>query len=125
MLSAAYYHFREFKSRESLVQTLRYFVEHPNDLNTIRAEGYVEPIFEQIPVLFDPGIAEICVDLLETIERLKIYPDQSGPMPKLFEMMREADRNGRISRIFFTRILGRPEDQRRRIFYVDQLLVSL
>jgi hypothetical protein len=125
MLSAAYYHFREFKSRESLLQTLRYLVAHPNDLNTIRAEAYVEPIFELLPTFLDPEIAEVCVDLLETIERLRIYPDQSGPMPKLFAVMREADRDGRISRSFFRRILARPVEQRQRIFYVDQLLVSL
>jgi hypothetical protein len=125
MLSAAYYHFHEFKSREALFQTLHYFVDHPNDLNTIRAEGYVEPIFERLPHLFDAEIAELCVDLLETVERLHIYPDQSGPMPRLFAAMREADREGTISRGFFARILGRPADQRQRIFYVDRLLVSL
>lgn len=125
MLTAAYYHCREFKSREAFLQTLRYFVEHPDDLNTIRAEGYVEPIFELLPNVLDPEIAEVCADLLETIERLHIYPDQSGPMPKLFALMREADREGRISRIFFTRTLGLPVEQRHRIFYVDRLLVSL
>jgi hypothetical protein len=125
MLSATYYHFHEFKSREALLQTLRYFVDHPNDLNGMRAETYVEPIFEQLPAFLDLEVAEVCADLLETIERLQIYPDQSGPMPKLFASMREADRDGRISRIFFTRMLRRPVDQRRRIFYVDRLLVSL
>ena len=49
MLSAAYYHFRQFKSREAVLKTLQYFIEHPNDLNTIRAEGYVEPILELLP----------------------------------------------------------------------------
>lgn len=125
MLSAAYYHFHEFKSREALRQTLRYFVDHPSDLNTIRAEGYVEPIFERLPLLFDAEIAELCVDLLETVERLHIYPDQSGPMPKLFAAMREADREGTVARGFFARILGRPADQRHRLFYVDRLVVSL
>ncbi len=125
MLSATYYHFHEFKSREALLQTLRYFVDHPNDLNAIRTETYVEPIFERLPALLDREVAEVCADLLETIERLQIYPDQSGPMPKLFASMREADHDGTISRIFFTRTLGRPVEQRRRIFYVDQLLVSL
>ena len=85
----------------------------------------MEPIFERLPNFLDPEIAEVCADLLETIERLHIYPDQSGPMPKLFAFMREADREGRISRIFLTRILGRPVEQRHRIFYVDRLLVSL
>jgi len=125
MLSATYYHFQQFKSREALLQALRYFVAHPNDLNVIRTETYVEPIFELLPDFLNPEVAEVCADLLETIEALQIYPDQSGPMPKLFASMREADRDGTISRIFFTRTLERPREQRRRIFYVDQLLVSL
>jgi hypothetical protein len=35
MLSAAYYHFRQFGSRAALVAMLRYFLEHPNDLNIV------------------------------------------------------------------------------------------
>jgi hypothetical protein len=125
MLSAAYYHFREFKSRKALFNTLQYFIDHPNDLNTIRAEGYVEPILELLLTFFDPELAEVCADIVETIERLRIFPNHSGPMPKLFALMREADREGSIARIFLARTLKRPVEQRQRLFYVGRLVVSL
>jgi hypothetical protein len=125
MLSAAYYHFREFKSRAALVAMFRYFLDHPGDLNTIRAEGYVEPVFELLSRFFDAEVAELCADLLETIERLHIYPDQSGPLPKLFALMRETDSEGKVSRVFLERVLRREREAGHRIYYVDQLVVSL
>jgi hypothetical protein len=125
MLSAAYYHFRQFASRAALVAMLRYFLEHPNDLNTYRAESYVEPVIELLPHFFDSELASLCADLLETIERLRIYPDQSGPMPKLLALMQQADREGQISRMFLERLLGRGGEDRQRIYYVDQIVVSL
>ena len=78
MLSATYYHFRELKSREALVQTLRYFIAHTHELNVIRAEGYVEPIFELLPQFLDAEIAGLCADLLERIDTEHIYPNPHG-----------------------------------------------
>ena len=69
--------------------------------------------------------AELCADILERIEALHIYPDHSGPLPKLFELMREADPEGKIALAFFKRLLKRGDEQKRRIYYVDQILVSL
>ncbi len=125
MLSAAYYHFREFKSRDALIQTLQYFVPHANELNVIRAEAYVEPIFELLPQFFDAEIARLCADLLERMEAEHIYVDRSGVMPKLLNRMRDADRDGQIARIFFERVLAGGRGQRQPLYYVDQMLVSL
>jgi hypothetical protein len=125
MLSAAFYHFREFKSREALIQTLRYFIEQPNELNTIRAESYIEPILELLPQVFDAEIADLCAELLEIVEVQLIYPDHSGPMPKLFQFMREADREGKISRVFLERARKREGGKRRRMYYVNEEIVAL
>src|SRR5215471_14620930 len=51
-LSATYYHFQKLKSRDAIIQTLRYFLEHPNELNIIRAESYIEPIIELLRQFF-------------------------------------------------------------------------
>jgi hypothetical protein len=125
MLSAAYYHFREFKSREALVQTLQYFVAHANELNIIRAEAYVEPIFELLPRFFDAEIARLCADLLERMEAEHINVDRSGVMPKLLNSIYDADRGGHVARMFFERVLTGGRDQRQPLYYVDQILVSL
>jgi hypothetical protein len=125
MLSAAYYHFREFKSRDALIQTLQYFVAHANELNVIRAEAYVEPIFEQLPQFFDAEIADLCADLLERFEAEHIYLDRSGVMPKLLNGMHDADRKGQIARIFFERVPAGGQGERHPLYYLDQILVSL
>ena len=126
MLSATYYHFRELKSREAVIETLKCCLEHPNEINTIRAEGYIEPIFELLPQFFDVEIAGLCADLLEKLETQEIYPDQSGPMPKLFQAMYKADHEGQIARIFFERVLNTNGGQKlHRYYYVDQVLAAL
>jgi hypothetical protein len=125
MLSATYYHFRELKSRDALLQTLQYFIPHASELNVIRAEAYVEPIFELLTQFFDAEVAMLCADLLERMEVEHIYIDRSGLMPKLLNCMRDADREGQIARIFFERVLAGERGQRNPLYYVDQILVSL
>ena len=124
LLSATYYHFREFKSRDALIQTLRYLIAHSNQLNVIRAEGYVEPILELLSQFIDAEIAGLCVDLLERIEAERIYPDPSGVIPKFINGIREGDRKGDVVRIFFERVQARGR-QERQPYYLAQILVSL
>lgn len=124
MLSAAYYHFREMKSREALVEILLYFTDNPSDLNAIRAEGYVEPILELLPRFFDDEIASLCTDVLEEVRRSGIFPDRSGPVMKFLELIRQADRDGVVAQIVLRRLLQEQETIRRMYFF-DEILVSL
>lgn len=125
MLSAAYYRFREFNSRDAVVHTLRCCLQYPDEINTIRAEGYVEPIVGLLPKFFDDEIAGLCADLLEKLEARKIYPDRSGPLLKFFDAMAQADNGGNIARIFLERVLRTNREQRHRLFVVDQALGPL
>ena len=77
-----------------------------------------------LPRFFDAELAELCVDLLENVERLHIYPDPSGPLPKLFALMHEADGNGIISRVFFGRTLKK-DSGAQSLYYIDEVVVSL
>lgn len=124
-LSSTYYHFRQMKSRGALLETLRYFHAHPNDLNSIRAEGYVEPILKLLPRYWDAEIAQICADLIEIVEEKLIYPEHSGPLPKLFDLVRETDNEGLVARLYFQKLLDKGEEPKRRIYYIDQTLASL
>ena len=124
-LSAAYYHFRELKSREALIAALRFFLEHPNDLNSIRADGYVDPIFKQLPRYWDEQIVELVVDLIDFIETNHFYPDQNGPVRKLFKIVSTADAEGTVPRLYFERLRARGNGDRRRMYYVDQTLAAL
>jgi len=124
-LSATYSHFREVKSRVALIEVLRYFLNHPNDLNSIRAEGYVEPILKLIARYWDNEIAQLIVDVIDLIDTGHIYPDRTGPFRKLFEVVGAADADGAVPRMYFERIAARGEAGRRRMFYVDQALAEL
>jgi hypothetical protein len=124
-LSAAYYHFRELKSRSAVIAVLRFFLEHPNDLNSIRTEGYVEPILKLIPRYWDDEIPGLLVDLIDFIETNHFYPDHNGPFRKLFAIVGTADAEGTVPRIYFERLAARREADRRRMYYVDQTLAGL
>lgn len=124
-LSAAYSHFRELKSRNALLETLRYFLAHPNDLNSIRAEGYVRPIFELIPRYWDREIAQLIAGFIDLIEVGHIFPDNTGAFRKLFQIIRRADIHGEVSRLYFEGLIARDRIGRRRMFYVDQFLADL
>ena len=124
-LSSTYYRFRELKSREALIAILRFFLKHPNDLNSIRAEGYVEPILKLIPRYWDREIAQLIANIIDLIETHHIYPERTGPFRKLFEIAGAADIDGAVSRLCFERIVARGEAGRRRMYYVDQTLAEL
>jgi hypothetical protein len=125
MLSSTYYHFRELKTRNALIQVLRYFIGHPHELNIIRAESYLTPILEILPQFFDAEVAELCVDLLETVETQRIYPNHSGLWPKLFQFLQEGDRGGDAPRIFFERIQQGRIGPKLHVYDLHEVLVSL
>lgn len=124
MLSAAYYHFRELTTRGALHELLDFFRQNPQNLTTIRAEGYVEPILETIPIFFDAEIAELCAAVLFESGRHSIYPDRNGPLPTLVKLIMEADSKGEVARILLQRLLADPTQITFR-FYFDEMLVTL
>jgi hypothetical protein len=125
MLSNAFYRFREFRSRDALLQVLRYFVNAPQDLNEIRADGYVGPILKTLPQYWDADIAEICSQIILSIQESKIYPDRSGVVGELFNIVRKADVNGTVATLFLQRFVGEGKEEKVRAFYVDELVASL
>src|ERR1039458_4177625 len=56
MLSSTYYHFREFRTKSALLNVLRYFGYHPNELNSYHAGSYVEGILGLIAIHFDDEV---------------------------------------------------------------------
>jgi hypothetical protein len=124
-LSATYSHFRELKSRGALLAVLRFFLDHPNELNSIRAEGYVEPILKLIPRFWEEEVAGLAVDLIDHIGTHHFYPEHNGPFRKLFTIVGAADVDGVVPRRYFERLVARGDEARRRGFWVDQVLADL
>lgn len=124
ILSSAFYHFREFRSREAVLAMLDYFVARPNDLNVIRADGYLEPLLKLLPKYWDATIIERCAALIQVIDEQKIYPDRSGIAYKLFRAIREADTRGLVTQRFLDSLLQQGLMEEKRWFYADQLLAD-
>jgi hypothetical protein len=125
MLSSVYYHMREFRSRAALIQTIRYFISHPQEMNTIRAGGYVEPILKLIRTHFDEEIAHLCANMLEIFEHSHIYIDRSGPITELGDSIRIVDRGGLVATKFFEKILPESQVHGWYFFVVREFVVSI
>jgi hypothetical protein len=125
MLSSAFYHFRELQSRQALVNTLRHFLKHIGELNSMRAGGYIEPILQLLPRYFDREIAQIVGSLLVAIENARVYPDRSAPLATLFDIARRADQEGWIFKEYMEQDFARPRSEEQRFFFVDEIVASL
>jgi hypothetical protein len=125
ILSASFYHFREFRSRQAVLEMLGYFAAHPHDLNVIRAEGYLEPVLNLLPKYWDEMVVERCVRIIEAIDEQKIYPDRSGIAYKLFHAIKVADSRGAVAKRFLENLLKKGQADRQRWFYVDELIADL
>jgi len=124
-LGASIYHFRQLRSREALIETLRFLAARPSEINRIRAEAYLEPILKLLPKYWDDQIAEACVAIVEAINHQQVYPDNSGIAYKLFRAIRDIDVRGTVARRFLEDILLSEQVEVRRWFYVDQLVAEL
>jgi hypothetical protein len=125
MLSSTFYHFRTLRSRDALVNTLHYFRQHIQQLNSMRAGGYVEPILQLLPQYFDEEIAEIVAGLLVAMEEARMYPDRSGPVATLFDTARGADEEGWIFKDYIELTAGITGTEEQRFFFVDEIVASL
>ncbi len=124
ILSSAFYHFREFRSRAAVLAMLDYFAARPEDLNSIHADGYLEPLLKLLPKYWDATIVERCAALIQIIDEQKIYPDRSGIAYKLFRAIREADTQGVVAQRFLDSLLQRGPTEQTRWFYVYQLVAD-
>ena len=124
MLGATYYHCRELRSREALVEVLRYLAHRPQELNSVRIDGYIEPILQTIPEFFDAEIASLCVDILRAIAAQHFYADRDGPLRILLNELREADAHGEVARLFFEREPQSPHPEG-SLFFTFRFVASI
>jgi len=72
-LSAAYYHFRELRTREALTAAITYLTTNPQTLNRHDLDSYLEPVIDLIPHYFDEEIGRALGVLLANLERVQFY----------------------------------------------------
>ena len=124
MLSNAFYHFREFSSREAVVNVLRFAVQCPTDFDSIRAEGYLEPLIKAIAKSWDQEVADLCAALIVVVELKKVFPNRSGLINKFVESIdTDQTRNDVVRRVFEEYLHNSPDCQ--RWFCVDQIVAGM
>lgn len=124
-LSSTYYHMSELRSRLALIETLRYFIAHPEETNIIRAAGYVEPLLGLIRNHFDDEVAGLCANLFQALDQSHVYLDRSGPISKLLDSIRAVDRRGVVATQFFERVLDASRVPGWHIFSAREAIVSV
>jgi hypothetical protein len=72
-LSSAYYHFREFNTREALIAAIAYLIGNPRSLDGHDLDSYLEPIIDLIPTHWDEEIGTNIGVLLANAERQQLF----------------------------------------------------
>jgi hypothetical protein len=125
MLSNTFYHFREFKSRRALIETLRYLSLNPDFLTEFRSEGYIEPIIKLIPKYWDTEIAQLCADIIAAIRDHNILLSNMGVSAKLFQLVEEADKDGLVALIYLKSLRTQTGLIEKRHYSVGQIVARL
>jgi hypothetical protein len=120
MLSATYNHFRELRSRTAVKSVLEYFIKNPDEITSIRADGYVRPVLNHIGRVWDEEIAGLCADLLVSIEKHHVFDQGQGIARRFFDALRSTGRTADIC----NRVLSRFMVEGTEPICVDRLLAG-
>jgi hypothetical protein len=73
MLSVVFSRFRELRNRPAVLGVLDYLASHPDVLDNIRAEGYLEPIIRAVPDVWDDAVANAIVRVFVSAEAAHVF----------------------------------------------------
>jgi hypothetical protein len=73
MLSAAFSRFSELRGRSAVVSVLEYLAAHPDVLDSIRAEGYLNPVIHAIPDHWDENVANVVTRVFVALETAHVF----------------------------------------------------
>lgn len=101
MLTAAFYHFRELRSRDDVIKTLQILVADPDILDRTRVGSYLDPIVkalnEHMNEHMDEEIETLCADLIVSSERRNVALEHSGLARGFIETITASGRAGRVA----------------------------
>ena len=105
MLSAAFYHFRELRSRDAVIETLRILISDPATLDRTQIDAYLKPIVEALRENMDEEVEKLSADLIVSSENSEIVLDQSSLAPIFFESIKASGHAGRVALRALSRIV--------------------
>jgi hypothetical protein len=97
LLSKTFYRFRELRSELALHKILAYFASSVSDLNEPRIDGYVEPAVNDLPKHWNPKTAELCADIVDSLDsnHAMLWDNRLGW--KLLGLIYKADKGGEVA----------------------------
>ena len=105
MLTAAFYHFRELRSRDAVIETLRILIDDPATLDQTRVESYLKPIIEALRDNMDEEVKKLSADLIVSSENSKIELDHAGLARVFIESVKASGHAGRVALRALTRLV--------------------
>jgi hypothetical protein len=106
MLSAAYYHFREFHSREAVYVTLEYLHDNPREFEARRVDAYLDPIIEQIPEFWDERLEKISANIIITLDGRHIYPESHNLIQKFLTAIHDTRKTDGLVKLVLTHFVA-------------------
>ena len=125
LLSNAFYHLRNLDSREAVVAVLMFAIQSSHDFDSIRAEGYLEPIVKLIPRFWDKEIADLCAELIVALEQQRVCPNHGGLIWKLVNSIGSDEQRGDVARLVFEKHLAQSKESVPRWFFTDQIIAQM
>ena len=105
MLSAAFYHFRELRSHDAVIETLRILISDPATLDRTQVDAYLKPIVEALRENMDEEVEKLSADLIVSSENSEIVLDQSRLAPIFVESIKASGRAGRVAQRALSRLV--------------------
>ena len=95
-LSAAFYHFRELRTKDAVTAAIDYLVAHPETLNGYRLDAYLEPLIDLVPSYWDDELADKLGLFLAGLEQVHYHDGKLGR--RIFNEISRNDRDSRALR---------------------------
>ena len=105
MLSAAFYHFRELRSRDAVIETLRILISDPATSDRTQIDAYLKPIVEALRENMDEEVEKLSADLIVSSENSEIVLDQSSLAPIFVESIKASGHAGSVALRALSRIV--------------------
>jgi hypothetical protein len=94
MLSATFYHFREFHSELALTTVLEFLAANPGFLVAHQIDAYLDPIIDLLQEFWGDHVAKLAGKLIVSLERGQVVSEQYGLVDRFIRHLEKVDHRG-------------------------------
>ena len=120
-LSSAFYHFREFTSKEALIAAIDYVTANPDTLDGYDLDAYLEPLFDLIPQHWGNDIAVALGLLLAALVRDQFTDHHAKLVQSIIRHLATKDHDA----LAIQSLISALAEDGTRLRYIDHHIASL